>query len=321
VEIHLPISPTEHFFTMVHYFAASLRLNGGSLGNSRIVVTVGADQEPEDLYDRLPWSRRYAIEWHWLDRGLFREHTFYATALERFRLPFKARTVMMVDADMLVAAPFVELAQEAADAPALAGLIAHVSPFLSQPSVSAVEWWTRLFAEARLGPPPLICEHTGWGVMFTEPTARYCPPYFNLGLLVAPPEIMTRLGKVIYAEMEAVNRVLKTHFRCQLALTLAVARTQVGWRAVPMRYNFPNDEQIESKYRAELADVRLLHYLRVGPFQKARDVQNAGTVREFLRRNDLSGVNALLQAHLARVHRRVVEDDRWKEASEPQTTR
>ena len=75
-----------------------------------------------------------------------------------------------------------------------------------------------------------------------------------------------------------------------------------------MRYNFPNDEQIESKYAEDLADVRLLHYLRLGPFQKPRDMQNVGTVSEFLRRKDLSGVNSILQEHLARVHRQVTAD-------------
>jgi hypothetical protein len=291
---------------MLHYFAASLRLNGGSLADSRIVVTVGADQEPEDLDRRLPWSRRYSIQWHWLDRGRFREHDYYATAVERFRLPFQARVVMLADADMLVAAPFVDLVQGVADRPALLGLIAHVSPFRHEPEFSPEAWWTRLFAAAGLGPPPLTCEHTGWGVM---PTPQYCPPYFNLGMLVAPREVMSRLGQDIYAELGTVNRVLTTLYRCQLALALAVQRGQVPWRPLAMRYNFPNNAQIASKYQDDLADVRFLHYLS-GPFQKSRDMQSVDTVRQFLLRKDLSGVNSILQEHLARVHRQVTADVR-----------
>src|ERR1700751_4013181 len=93
LEIHIPISPTDNFFTMVHYFAASLRQNGGRIANSQIVVTVGADQEAEDLSCKLPWSRHYPIRWHWVPRDVFQQHTYYATALERFRLPFGAQVV------------------------------------------------------------------------------------------------------------------------------------------------------------------------------------------------------------------------------------
>jgi hypothetical protein len=308
LEIHVPISPTEHFFTMVHYFAASLRVNGGRLAESRIVVTVGADQPPADLRERLPWSRRYPIEWRWLDRELFRRHNYFATAVDRFRGPFQARAVMLVDADTLIAGRLDDLVDGVMKAPAFAGVIAHVTPFSLNPERSPADWWRRIFAEVGLSAPEPVCEHTGWGMMEKSPQARYCPAYFNLGMLMAPREIMARLGEVIYAELEAVNRVLATPFRCQIAVPLALARTGVPWRSVPMRYNFPNDTTIVSHYRADFADVRMFHYLRAGPFDKARDFQNVRSVRAFLKRTDLSGVNAMFQERLAEVHREVVSD-------------
>jgi hypothetical protein len=228
--------------------------------------------------------------------------------VDRFRGPFQARAVMLVDADTLIVGPLDDLVERVLQSGSFAGLVAHVSPFLPNPELPAPEWWTRIYSAAGLSKPELVCEHTGWGVMDETPQARYCPPYFNLGMLMAPREVMARLGEVIYAEMEAVNRVLATGFRCQIAVPLALARTGTPWRSVPMRYNFPNDLAIASHYRADLADVRMFHYLRVGPLDKWRDFQNVRSVRAFLKRRDLSGVNAVFQDRLAEVHRQVVRD-------------
>src|SRR3954470_14530022 len=112
LEIHLPISPTPTFFTMVHYFAASLRLHGGSLSESPIIVTVGEDREAEDLGGRLAWSRRYPIEWTWMDRATFQRQNYYGTAIHRFGRPFRARAVMMADADTFFAGSFEDIVSQ-----------------------------------------------------------------------------------------------------------------------------------------------------------------------------------------------------------------
>jgi hypothetical protein len=308
LEIHLPISPTPTFFTMVHYFAASLRLNGGPLAASRIVVTVGDDCEPEDLLARLPWSRRYPIEWRWLDRDLYRRHSYYATALERFRYPFRARIVMLADADELFVGGFGEIVESCRRDRVLAGLIAHISPFKDRGEMPTSAFWSRLFETAGLGEPPFVCEHTGWGTMSLDPADRYSPPYFNLGMLVAPAEVMAEIGSIIYQEMAHVDAVLETGYRCQLALTLAVQRLGVRWLPLTMRYNYPNDEQIASRYVEDLADVRLFHYLRQGVLLKGRDFESPERVGAWLARRDIDGVNQEMARHLARVHAVVLAD-------------
>jgi hypothetical protein len=308
LEIHVPISPTPNFFTMVHYLAASLRVNGGALAESPIVVTVGEDAEPEDLHRRLPWSRRYPIEWRRLDRDLYRRHIYYATALERFRLPFRAATVMLIDADVFFTGAFDPIVARCRADHALAGLIAHVSPFKGRSEHAPAEWWSRVFASAGLGPPPFACEHTGWPVAPADPAERHCPPYFNLGMLVAPAEVMHAIGEVIYEEMTAVDRVIETPFRCQLALTLAIVRLGIRWQPLAMRFNFPNDQPIASHYGDDLTDVRLFHYLRVAAVDKARDFVSRESVGAMLARTDLDGVNREMMRHLRRVHAVVVTD-------------
>ena len=162
---------------------------------------------------------------------------------------------MLADADMLIVRPFDDLVDGVLQAPAFAGLIAHVSPFRLLPEPPE-EWWCRVFSSAGLPKPELVCEHPGWGVMDEATRGQHCPPYFNLGMLLAPREIMSRLGEVIYGELEAVNRVLESMYRCQIAVSLALARTGVPWRTAPMRYNYPNIPQIAAHYRADLYDAQ-----------------------------------------------------------------
>lgn len=311
LEIHIPISPTEYFFTMVHYFAASLRRYGGSLANSRIVVTVGADQAEENLPARLPWSRRYAIEWRWLDRDIYRRHTYFATAVERFRHDFHSDVVMMVDADVLVTATFADLVEQVHQTGRFAGLIAYISPFTELGDTCSNEtWWHRIFAEAGLGVPNLSCEHTGWGTLVTDECRRHCPPYFNLGVLLAPGNVMRRIGEIIYSEMAAVDRTIEIFYKCQLALALAIARLKIAILPLSLRFNFPNEPSMESPFRRDLEDVRLLHYLRLNSVNKWRDFQSPQSVAAILNRTDLSGANEILRQRLLAIHSEVASNTR-----------
>jgi hypothetical protein len=310
LEVHIPISPTRHFFTMLHYFAASLRLNGGAVAGSRIVVTVGEDCEPYDLDAQAPWARRYHLEWRWLERGLFRRHSYYATANERFRYAYLAPAVMLADADTFVAGELGGLVNRCLREQAFAGVIAHVPPFEADDSLSPGVHWQRLYQALGLAVPAFVHEHTGFGVMRTNPESRYCPPYFNLGMLVAPAPLMNQIGELLYADMEAVDQVYPTPFKCQIALTLSLAQLDAKAVALPMRYNFANDDRLAGRYPGELTHVRLFHYLRrhIGPFDKTRDFGDYPAVDAFLARTDLDGVNRVMQEALRRVQARVKAD-------------
>src|SRR5262249_32199718 len=151
----------------------------------------------------------FPIEWRWLDRDLYRRKIYFATALERFRHPFRADCVLMADADILVTGDLEDVVRSVIRDRVFAGLIAHVSPFrgnapcalhglphfaeLTAPDssfgerrLSCAESWSRLFTVAGLEVPPPRCEHSGWGILCHDPAARFCPPYFNFGVLIAP---------------------------------------------------------------------------------------------------------------------------------------
>lgn len=301
----MPISPTPSFVTKIRYLATSLRCNGGALADSSIVVTVGADaHERVDLAHVHPWSRELGIEWRWLDETLWRRHGIFGTALQRFRYPVRTPLALMLDADMLCAAPIDDLLQAAQRAPAIAGVPAHISPFAD--CEEGQQLWQRIFAAAGLGPVPLECEHSGWQAIEFDPGRRLCPPYFNLGFLLASRQVLRSVGRTIYQEMETVERIHETPFRCQIALTLAILRARVAWRALPLRFNFPNDAHFLARYASELDDVRVIHYLRDEQVDRAVDLASVDGVRALLARADLNPVNARLQQELRELHPQVL---------------
>jgi len=313
VEFHIPISPNEHFFTMVHYLAASLRVAGAPLSSCPVVVTVGEDCEPYDLAARNPWSSQYPLQWIWMDRELFRSKGIYATAVDRFRRDFRSPAIVMLDADLLVVGPLGDLFEQVMASAAVCGFIAHGSPFLWTPDARSrpnSAWWGDLYRRAGLGRPQFTCQHSGWNIMFTDESYRYAPPYFNLGVLAAPAAVMRSIGDVILQEMEHVDSVLETVFKCQLGLTLAIERLGLRWNELEVRFNFPNFPAFWNGFHEAIHDIRILHYLGgADGFRKDLDMADPESVRSFLSREGLPAVNVRLRTALRELQA-IVEGER-----------
>jgi hypothetical protein len=305
-EIHVPISPTPGFFTRVRLLVATLRRYGGALRDAPVVVTVSRDCEPYDIAGALGWPDD-DIEWRWIDRDRFAECGIYATALARFTYDFDADWVLQLDADVLCAAPLDELLLVPGEA--IAGAVGHVSPEVHAPAFrDGVErrgrgFWDDLYVLAGLTEPALECEHTGWGITDHDPSRRFCPPYFNLGVLMARADVTRRLGEVIFDEMARVHRYVDTRFRCQLALTLAVERTRTQYLELPVRWNFPNHMGFWETWPDEAADLRLLHYGYAAPpeFDREVDTDSEANLARFAERSGLSPVHELLRDRVASV--------------------
>lgn len=302
LELHVPITPTPVFLNRIHYLAASLRVYGGALAESRLVVTVGADEPPLDIGARLAWARRYPIAWRWVDRERYRRHSYFATRLDRFTLEYQAQHVLMLDADVVVVGPFDEILEQAARQDALLGLPAHLSP------VRAGFTWEALFAAAGVGPVRYTCEHSGFGVMFDDPAHRFCPPYFNLGVLLAPAHHWRAVGRTIYEEL-AVVEAHEPVYRAQMSLTLALRRHRVPWGLLEPRFHLPNDPRFLTRWPHDFADPRLVHYLRKETIDKDVDFETPERVAAlFDRAPTLDAANRMLLERLRPVHALVVED-------------
>jgi hypothetical protein len=310
LEIHIPISPTPSFLNMVRCLIHSLRRFGGAYRQAPVILTVGDEQIDKNLGKRHPWLQRNGIEVRWVPEPLFRELKYHATGGECLRYKFNADVVLLLDADILVAAPFDELIEEVYRDRVVAGVIAHQSPFQFFPKKLT---WQDLYDRCGLGDAQLRHQYTGWPSMGSgDEFCRRCPPYFNYGVICAPSEIMSAIGQVVYPLWYKVNEAVQSDFNAQLALSLAITKLRVPYHCLPMRYNFANVPEIESLHTSELSQVRFVHLLAGHakcPVHKAKLFADFREVQAFIQRSDLSFVNEVARKVLAAICPGILEED------------
>ena len=294
-EVHVPISPTPSFLLRTRLLAASLERFSGL--DCRLVVSVSRDVEPYDLHAAEPWSREAGVAWRWTDPKLYAAHGTYGTAMARFRYDFEAPFVLLLDADTLCTGSLAELSALAGDG--VAGVMAWVTPLLERPTFrhapapTPERFWPELFASAGLPEPQLDQEHPGWRVMNDVPAHRRAPAYFNLGMLAGTSAAMRTVGASIMSELERVERFADTRFRCQLALTLAAARTATPLTPLPLRFNFPNNYWFWDGY-PDQRDVRLLHYAQTEEIDRD-ELRSVADLEALAVRTELSPPSALMR--------------------------
>lgn len=296
IEVRIPISPVDHYFNRVHFIAHSIRALGGPYAKTRIRVSVGSSDPPFDLHQALPWSTRLGIDWHWVDRAEYAawaetSHPYIATMMERFRPPFGADTVLMLDADVAVMRPFPELLDLIDANPGVVGVMAHGSPF-------PADNWRTLFRHAGLAEPEMAYEASGWGTMEVAPDRRYSPAYFNTGVVLAPGAVLERLYDPYMAALHTVRSLFDTYFFEQIALTLALYQTGIPFHIVPPRYNYPNHPAFDAFHPEELREVCFLHFLRGDIVPREASFATWKAMQTLARRKDLRGSNAALRQRL-----------------------
>jgi len=316
VEIRIPISPNEKYLRMVHYFLASLQMFGGPISRSaHCVISVSPDEPVRDLLHDCPWAKEFSIEFQWVNNKLFKHRGYNGTVFHRLTIDSSADIIILADADLLVAGDFDRVILKAHHPQQLLGFIAHVSPF-DNPEIKQVtskQMWNRIFEAAGLPEPKLKRVHTGWGVMSMDTRHQLCPDYFNHGFIVSPRQYIEKMCTSYELELDAVDSVIETWFKTQIANTLALTRHGIPCSTLPLNYNFPLHVSAK-KIRAlnpdpdgadSDDDVKIFHYLGEGEFNKGNFSTNA-SFEEMLNRNDVSEIGSVFQRTLQTVHEKFV---------------
>jgi hypothetical protein len=311
IEFHIPASPTTpSFFSQIGMFALSLRELGPPYSVAPIHVSIGHTERlpiPVDYYGLK--ECRDQLRWHWVTQEEFAEKSIFAQGENRFRVIGDSEFVCMSDPDTLMLRRFDELLQELRDKPAVAGAVVRGSQFPPTKERTNRQGW-EYTAQMLLGRSIAFpCRHTFAESPDTpDDETPFCP---NFGFVIAPRELMCDLRQDffdlrkklvdLFPVLPDENPPLMHFYSAQIALALAIAKNQIPWKALPMRYNWPNASDAARLYPKEIPEVRILHYLRRTELQRDRIFCERESFEQFLQTRFLEVGNQLLQERIRKL--------------------
>jgi hypothetical protein len=293
LEIHVPISPIPHFFYQLRCLTHSLRRFGGAYRDAPVIAIAGAERVDEGLAERMPWLAANGIELRWVPVAEVAALGIHAAGSARLRQPFRSDMVLFLDADTLIRRPLDDLIDQTYRDRVVAGVIAHKSPFVDRGPEN--EDWSSFFALCGLPEPCLEHEHTCWGYMFSDPHYRHCPAYFNYGVVAAPAEAISAIGRVADRHLARIVEAIGCAYDAQLAFTAAITELGLPTRALPMRYNMANQPLVEAIHRSEVDEAVILHLLFEHQFSRREAFSSLASLEALLARTDLRVTNTLAQ--------------------------
>lgn len=289
LECRIPISPWPAWLNRTRLIAASIRQ---FYPNAIVRAYVGEPGGVKPHQKEMVTTALRGLGIEWIGAGEFDKWAgtrsqYIATMNRRFTTPAHGSHVLILDADVLMVRPIPELFE----VDAIQGVQAHVAP------VSDAEWRMlfRLF-----GVEAPLFGHAYSGNGFMGPLGRNGPFYPNSGMIFAPRHLFERLCEPYQQAIRFLRNVLPdTYWFDQLAVALAVVKADVPRQSLPPRFNFPNQRTFDEAYPGDLADIRVLHYLRTDTVDRDRDFEDAKALRRFTDRTDLTGSNEVLRARVA----------------------
>jgi hypothetical protein len=285
-------SPTDAFWSQVAMFRLSLDAMGGEFRAARLVLVLG-DDDVTPLPDR--WRAYFRhIELAWTPHESFQEFGDGHDHLFSLIDP-SADLTFICDADTLPIRPFSDgFLQALLVEPAIGGVIAHYFPEQKDGNFAGLDseaFW-QLLAQRVLGRPIKISSK-----YTLNPEQGGCPFYINYGFVAAKPALLRELHEQLAVVRPRIVEQLDSVFGGQMAIALAIERGGIPCRALPMRYNFPNDPIADRLYPEELRQIKLLHYLRTREFDRHQIFADRDGFERFLNL-ELEGSNEVLKRHV-----------------------
>ncbi len=297
VAILIPASPNPAFFSQIAASALALSRLNWRRWEPAVYAFLGGEPDFEALEAWRPYLRDTMMTF--VPASLSNAHrSYYAQIDSLFRCaPADADVLIRMDADTLVVRNFEDLLDYVAETKSVAGVTAHF-PFPTWPGVTPRQSWMGLAYLLTGGSigfdhayslPPAEASQDAWTTPF----------YLNDGVVLFAGSVFADVvAHYLRLRPDLMDRLPDPYFSGQIALALAIAQSGVRSCALPMRYNFPNDELADARYPEELDDVCIFHYLRTHAFDRHKIFSSLSAYHEFVDL-PLTGSNRVFQSCVA----------------------
>lgn len=287
-------SPNDAFCSQIAFFRLCLDALGGIYKDARLVAVFG-----DDVCQSLPgrWQDHFLnIEVKWVPRNDFLEFSYNAQHYARFKyIREDADFATICDADVALFGPFGELLDQLSKAPALAGSIAHFGPWQDPELSKPCDW--DILSTAVLGKK--IDKPHKYTLMESDESAE-TPFYINYGVLIGTPELLNEFYEREKRLRSKVISETNSWWGAQLSLALTCVDAGLPTRALPMRYNFPNDPTADRMYPDEMENIVFMHYLRTDVFDRHKIFTSKEEFDNFVKL-ELKGSNKVMQREVLNI--------------------
>ena len=288
-------APNDAFYSQIAFFRLCLDALGGQYKQARLVSVFG-----HETIDCLPerWGPHFVdIDTVWVTGDDYDSESYNSQHYVRFeRIREDADFVVICDADVTLMSTFCDLLDELKCSPAISGTIAHFPPWAGDRDLAKRVNWDVL-SDSLLN--RVLDKPYKYTLMEPEESPD-TPFYINYGVMISTPAVI----KVFHeneAQLRSKVASMVGHWWCaQLSLTLTCAQQNLPVKALPMRYNFPNDLIADQLYADELDNIVFLHYLRTDQFDRHKIFTSSDEFSKFLNL-ELHGSNKVMQDHVINI--------------------
>jgi hypothetical protein len=193
--------------------------------------------------------------------------------------PRDADVLVSLDADTFPVSSLESILDQVLAANSIAGVMAHYPP----PPIKDWQEWHRI--ADRLHVPCLKLEQF---YSLADPGVadehRRAPSYFNGGVIFYAASCFEGFLRAYMRLRPKLSHVLAdgSDFSGQIAIPFALAEARIHPIVLPMRYNYPNDDDAIAANPGELEQAVIFHYLRTQAFDRRRIFASAAGYESFL---------------------------------------
>ena len=295
----IPASLSRAFLSQIAAFNLALSRLTWDRWQPNLLVCMGDNLDSNALTEWRPHLRNVAIVFaprsHSETTG-----SFYAQIDGLFRwAPEDADVLVRMDADTLPVDGFEDVLDYVSHTKSIAGVMAHFA-FPTSPGMTSRESWLHAVDGLISAPLNFRQAYSLTGADVPEEN-RLAPFYVNDGAVFFPKALFSEFARLyLHLRPKLMDRLADPYFSGQIALSLAVAEMGAPTCALPMRYNFPNDELAASRFPEELEHVKIFHYLRTHDFDRQRIFADENSYHDFLNA-PLTGANKVFQQRVRKV--------------------